>query len=651
MSWRTFRLGDILHRRTERIKLYPEKEYKLVTIRLYHKGIVLRTTAKGKNIKSPMSVIKTGDFILSGIDARNGAFGIVPDSLDNAIITNDFWCLDPDRKIIDLEFFLFLTSTSFFDYICKQSSDGTTQRIRLQREKFFNFEISLPSLQEQKSILNSLKFYQATSESLSLELTNQLTLTDQLRQAYLRDAIQGKLVEQNAKDGNSRILLQEIRANRTKSHRIWKPPMVQQDETPFEIPRSWVWCRLGEVIEYADNFDIQKNLQPEHKINYVDIDSIDNCKHEIREVKVKAVKELSTRARRVLKKGYIIYSTVRPYLENIAIVKEDLPDFIGSTGFNVFRTVGIDLDYVFYFLLSPDLNGFFKSMMIGFNSPSITNEQFENTLLPLPPLKEQKRIVQKLKEVLDICEQLEQAIKVNKGGNEIFLQQIISESVEKRAAGILPVYDEEDKGYFKRVTLANYIINQSLSDQNFGDVKFEKLLHIIDYAVIKRHLGQAYYQQAAGPYDNAFTHSYFEHIGKQKLFTRRKSGAQYLFAPGQQHVKSTNYYNYFSAEEFSRIDKMIAYFKTKTYEQPEIVSTLYAVWNNRIIRKDEITDDLLIQDFYDWDEQKAKYDRQRLVSALGWMRRENIVPDGWGKIIEKAKGKSVNKKKRKIVGK
>jgi type I restriction enzyme S subunit len=90
MSWGKVRLGDILTRRKDSIKVSPSEEYKLVTIRLYHKGVVLRSIVKGSEIKSPMSSIRSGDFILSGIDARNGAFGIVPEEMDGAIVTNDF---------------------------------------------------------------------------------------------------------------------------------------------------------------------------------------------------------------------------------------------------------------------------------------------------------------------------------------------------------------------------------------------------------------------------------------------------------------------------------------------------------------------------------------------------------------------------------
>ena len=92
-------IGDFLHRIKRPIKLEAKKYYKLVTIKLSHKGVVLRQEKFGSEIKSKMFEVKTGDFILSGIDARNGAFGIVPPELDGAIVTNDFWYFDINKAL------------------------------------------------------------------------------------------------------------------------------------------------------------------------------------------------------------------------------------------------------------------------------------------------------------------------------------------------------------------------------------------------------------------------------------------------------------------------------------------------------------------------------------------------------------------------
>ena len=93
-------IGEILKRIKRPIDLESNQEYDLVTIKMNHKGVVLRGQKKGFDIKSKMFEVKEGDFILSGIDARNGAFGIVTKELEGAIVTNDFWYYEINEKII-----------------------------------------------------------------------------------------------------------------------------------------------------------------------------------------------------------------------------------------------------------------------------------------------------------------------------------------------------------------------------------------------------------------------------------------------------------------------------------------------------------------------------------------------------------------------
>jgi type I restriction enzyme S subunit len=91
--------------------------------------------------------------------------------------------------------FLKLTSTSFFDDLCKKASDGTTNSVRLQADKFFNLEIELPSVKEQTHIIESFYKVENYNNQITTELSHQLELVCQLRQAFLREAMQGKLVE------------------------------------------------------------------------------------------------------------------------------------------------------------------------------------------------------------------------------------------------------------------------------------------------------------------------------------------------------------------------------------------------------------------------------------------------------------------------
>lgn len=652
-----YKIGDFLKRFKRPITLIPDKEYKLVTISSKHRGVKLRGLKKGALIKSKMYEVKRGDFIVSGIDARNGAFGIIPEELDGAIVTNDFWYFEIDETIILKKLFLELTATTWFDEICNRGSDGTTNRVRLQKDRFFNQKVILPHFEEQETLLQHLLSFKTAKTDLSKEISYQKNLVRILKQSILQDAIEGNLTKDWRKE-NPNIepaseLLKRIKAEKAKlikEKKIKKEkPLskVSKKEIPFELPENWVWCRLGEIIVNSDNLNIQKVYSPDKIVNYVDIDAINNKTQKIGAPKIEPVSNLSSRARRVLKKGNIMYSLVRPYLHNLAIVEQDKEDYIGSTGFAVFDCLLIENKYIFWLLMSKYIETLYLGFMDGFNSPSITKDQFNNTLIPLPPQEEQSVLIKKIEEFNDKCISLKQEITRSEENINILMQAVLKEAFEgkeikeTKVKALPTLQDVEEKHFIKRKMLASYIINKSTKDQKFGDTKFEKLLHLSDYHILKRNLGQEYKQKAAGPYDNKFTVPFFNQTIKAGWFYKQRLGKMNRIILGKNSIKSQSTYDFFTDDELQRIDKLINKFKSFDYKIPEIISTLYAVWNNRIIRKQEINNKALKQDFLDWDKGKAQYvhPKDRVTPAIKWMKENGFVPDGWGKIIEPPKSK------------
>jgi type I restriction enzyme, S subunit len=336
--------------------------------------------------------------------------------------------------------FLELTSTSWFDDICKRGSDGTTQRIRLQKDKFFSQEINLPLPDEQEKLLLKLKIIKQDQTLLRHQIVAQQEMVTNLKQSILQEAIQGKLTEDWRKENPdvepASELLKRIRAEKeqlVKDKKIKKEkPLspIADEKIPFELPEGWVWCRLGEMIVSSENLNIHKELSSDELINYVDIDAIDNKIHEIREPKIFPVNQLSSRARRVLKKGWIMYSLVRPYLHNLTIIKYDRENFIGSTGFAVFDCLLTENKYVFWLLLTKYIEEIYLGYMDGFNSPSITHDQFKSTIIPIPPLYEQKAIVRKVEILIQKCQSLEEEIGKSESSAKMLMQAVLKEAFE-----------------------------------------------------------------------------------------------------------------------------------------------------------------------------------------------------------------------------
>ena len=150
-------------------------EYKRVKIKLYNKGVSIRDKVFGKDIGTKKQfIIKEGQFLLSKIDARNGAFGIATKEIDGAIITADFFAYDIDETIINPYFLSLITTTDEFLNFAKNSSTGTTNRQRLNEELFLNVEIPLPSIDEQNDLVQPLLDNFKKQEIENIKLTQAL---------------------------------------------------------------------------------------------------------------------------------------------------------------------------------------------------------------------------------------------------------------------------------------------------------------------------------------------------------------------------------------------------------------------------------------------------------------------------------------------
>ena len=177
-AWSTFRVGDVLEKSASWVTLDPDTEYQEVTVRLWGKGVCPRGSKLGSEIGGSRRLrVKHGQFIVSRIDARHGAFGLIPEELDGAVVTNDFPVFTPNPKLLDAQFLGWLSKTHGFMDACKKASEGTTNRVRLKEERFAEIKIELPPLDEQRRIV-------ARIESLAAKIDE----AKQLRRAIQTDA-------------------------------------------------------------------------------------------------------------------------------------------------------------------------------------------------------------------------------------------------------------------------------------------------------------------------------------------------------------------------------------------------------------------------------------------------------------------------------
>jgi type I restriction enzyme S subunit len=245
----------------------------------------------------------------------------------------------------------------------------------------------------------------------------------QLRNSILQLAVQGKLVPQDPYEEPASVLLEKIRGEKlalVKSGKIKKgKPLkpITDEEIPFDIPVSWEWVRLGKAVH-----DLGQK-KPDQQFSYIDVGSIDNLNGKLsNDENILQPENAPSRARKIIKQGAVIYSTVRPYLLNICIIDKIFSkEPIASTAFAVMYTDDYLFNkYLYYILRSQFFIEYVNINMIGVAYPAINDTTLYNAIIPVPPLAEQKRIVTRIEELMRLVDTYDKAEQKLTALNAVF---------------------------------------------------------------------------------------------------------------------------------------------------------------------------------------------------------------------------------------
>ena len=223
-----------------------------------------------------------------------------------------------------------------------------------------------------------------------------------LKNSILQLAIQGKLVEQREEEGTAKELFEKIEAEKKqlikegKIKKQKKLPEIKEDEIPFDIPENWKWVRLGDLCNYGKcNSTPAKNIPKGAWL--LDLEDIEKDSGKVLNKKrIHDVK--STSSKHIFKRGNVLYSKLRPYLNKVVIADED--------GYSTSEILPLDFGTYVYnryaqtVLMSPYFINYTVKCSYGVKMPRLGTTDGQLAMFPLAPLEEQKRIVEELDKVL-----------------------------------------------------------------------------------------------------------------------------------------------------------------------------------------------------------------------------------------------------------
>lgn len=286
--------------------------------------------------------------------------------------------------------------------------------------------------------------------------------------------------------------------------------------------------------------------------------------------------------------------------------------------------------FIFYLLEHKDIT----NNIAGGTRSKLTKKQLEQIELFFPQNKEEQRMIASIlsdmdKEIADLEARRNKYTQIKSG----MMQKLLTGQIrliQKRQARTIPLDAH---------IVAGHIVHKLHESRDWGRTKLQKSLHLIGYHC-QLDLGNEYIRNTAGPDDqqlmNYIDRKFLNYGHVRKIISRDSPGKKhYNYVPTGKIDEIEFVFEQYSADTRNRINGLLAKIERMDLGRAEIISTLYAVWNNRLIKHEPISDDLLLADFYAWSDHKADFSRDLVLRGLDYMRQEGIIPTGWGQYIDK----------------
>lgn len=515
--------------------------------------------------------------------------------------------------------------------IIQSFMDGSTGQAELDKVRLFNLLITLPedenSQKKIASILSDL------DSKIELNKRINVKLEAIAKMVYDYWFVQFDFPNDNCKPYRGS-------GGRMKYDKILKR----------EIPSDWSNGNLSDLIAFNPT-----ELIPQNTIaSFVGMSSLPVSGYMVKNIEKKKIQSGAK-----FKNGDLLLAKITPCLENgktatITLLQDNEVAF-GSTEFIVLRGKNQPLTgYISMLARSNEFRYFAISTMTGTSGRKRADEKILSTYpIAVPP----REILANFESRIRVCFETltantKQNILLSKirdwllpmlmNGQvtvSVAIEQI--ESLTAKSAKTktqvenkirLPIPDSK-KGFAKQV-LGGKIVSLFKDDPNFTHIKFQKLQFLAEH-IAEADLNLNYYFQAAGPHDGVFMNTIASHLKRNKWFEEKN----YKYLPLTNQYKIDGYFQGYFSPVAERLTKLFSLLKKATEGQAEIIATLYAVWNNRIILNQPISDENLITDFYNWSSRKHQYKREQLTEALKWIRKNEMQPKGFGKEIKRAKKK------------
>jgi len=584
----------------------------------------------------------------------------------------------------------------------ESSASGTTNQIELNTSTVLQTRIPLPPIEEQKRIvakvdelmqlcdqleqqqnlsseahdqlvdtlLNVLinssdvdefqQNWQRISENFDLLFTTEYSI-EQLKQTILQLAVMGKLVKQDPNDEEVNFLLKRVEINkneRVKNKEIQKPKAITVEQSlKFDIPKSWEKVLLNDIafVTKLAGFEYTKYMKLADSGEVAVIRAQNVKPFELNENNLKYIDLETSRLlqRCALDRKALLMTFIGAGIGDVCVFDKEQRYHLAPNVAKIEPFSDSNINYLLIFLNSMyGKEEIFKSLKAT-AQPSISMTTIREIWLPLPPLAEQNRIVEKANKLFSIIDKL-QTLQGKLQKTKLYLAnslvasalsdsndksesettdniiqfekpvETVKQSSQKVTDQINLFTDESVDDDLKLLSLAAEITFQLHTEPTFGHLKLQKLIYLCQQL---KHMDLAadFKQHAAGPYDPVMAryldkefkdHEWFSYDPKRDL----------KYKPLSRCNDHRSAFNKYFAKDVSEIYDLIGLFRTSKSDHIEIVATLFACWLRLLEQKRLVTEEQLLKDFYAWSQEKKRFSKAEVLNGYKWMKQNLVVP-------------------------
>lgn len=401
-------------------------------------------------------LLKQNDILVARTGGTTGKSYIITEEIYDTVFASYLIKLRSKSILNPNYLHLFLNSYMYWSQITQLKRGSAQPNVNAQKLK----ELMIPycSIEEQANIValsngDSLDYDSEIKYEINdaidkfhfnLEMSDlfdkQLVLVNQLRQSILQEAVQGKLVPQDPNDEPASTLLEKIKAEKEKlikegKLKKEKPlPPIKEDEIPYELPKGWEWVRLDDLTQKIGSGSTPrggKSVYKEDGIMFIRSQNVWNSGLKIDNIAYISEEINNQMANTQVLPMDLLLNITGASIGRSCIIPENFSNGNVSQHVSIVRLVRKDIgQYIHDCIISPFFQIKIMDIQVGISREGLSKSSLSKFLVSLPPLNEQKRILDKVDELMKLCDQLESQLEQSKEESEKLMQAVLQEAFQ-----------------------------------------------------------------------------------------------------------------------------------------------------------------------------------------------------------------------------